>query len=218
MKKYVFAICIALLGLLFSCGQTGNNGSQKSSNNRQFDDVQTRQRNSSRLGPPPARIDDTSLNNIRTDCSELITKHYDEVEGITTYVSTDNSGFTDFEGGMYNWFVLKDGLIYWLFKLNKSNDHSICVSNGSSINILFEDNTRVQFINEETSNCNGVLHVNLSANLIAQNALLSTRVKIIRIYTNERYLDETDWNREKEGGSSTLIASLRCISNIIRNN
>ena len=150
-------------------------------------------------------------------CSEWTTLKTDTVTGKITVVSKEVLMVSADHG--------KTGLSIYSFLNSRSKVVIIsiqaigagkCVDKGDKINILFEDDARLDLTNTNDFNCDGSSTLYFGGGLGNHNEmqlLLSRKVKTMRVWTRDDYM-QVDFH---DADAVTFMETLRCLFNSLSN-
>lgn len=156
---------------------------------------------------------DDSLNRLRieeqsiTNCQDYVKTHYDEVTGHGySYCMIEIGGSND------------PLMIEYMSSASKSSKEEVsfivksdgCVDKGDKINILFTDGERIVLYNNTSFNCKGnsmVYFGGVFGNEDQLKILTSKRIKIIRAWNNNTFIEKT----LNEGQQDILLYGLKCL-------
>lgn len=172
--------------------------------------IKDKEKNSSNLNEPYKKNENNN-SNICSDCSKYIDTIIDKVTGDTMIASKKTILITnDIDKKGFSISLIKErdnGLIFSINILGTSS----CIEENSKVNILFTDGSRLELYNKEKFNCKGEVNLyfaRLFGNLQQLNELKSKKIKTLRIWTTDKFIqkDFTDEN------SICILNTIDCLT------
>lgn len=146
------------------------------------------------------------------ECADLVKSETDRVSGKTT-VSSAESIIASTDGGTTGiaMYVVKGKKALIVSGLARDNARG-CIDDGSKINILFRDGTRLEVTNRAKFNCKGSFTIYLGGGLSPKSdleAFANKEIEVVRIWQRSNgYVEETFTPEQ----GKQFMHTVRCLS------